>query len=135
MDISFWIKYINWIWKHNHKQSCIVIFRFGSLGQNKTPTKHCFWFSPKSYRWYITLRVKLCKVNFARGFLFEVVITEQVRSKTKEEICQWKRGLRQTKRKELLEEEGEERWVLWGHKIKRSSVYIFNLSYGFHGMI
>ena len=79
-------------------------------------------------RWYIV--ESNCKVNFARGFLFEVVITKQVRSKSGNQLE--KREFEDKKRKEILkvEKRRRRREFLRGHKIKRSSMYIFNLSYG-----
>ena len=78
-------------------------------------------------------QVKLCKVNFAWGFLFEVVITKQVRSQVRKSVG--KESLKEAKkRKEILKKEKRRRrWrraSSWGHKIKRSYMYVFNLSYG-----
>ena len=54
-------------------------------------------------------QVKLCKVNFARGFLFEVVITKQVRSQVRKSVG--KESLKEVKkRKEILKEERRRRW-------------------------
>ena len=68
-------------------------------------------------RWYIV--ESNCKVNFARGFLFEVVITKQVRSKSgnqlQKESLKAKRGRKYWRRREEVEEGFSEVTRLKGH--------------------
>ena len=100
------------------------LYQFGPLNAfcvicwNEIYTKpNCFRFSQNQM---IYSQVKLCKVNFAGGFLFEVVITKQVRSQVrksvgKESLKEVKRGRKYWRRREGGGGGGIH---LWGHKIK-----------------